>query len=74
MSTIDSSSLVSLGVPGFAEGSPKNQVSVMLSLNGELVNDPPIKISTIATNPSAAGCQRNDQPSKGPGLKRPSGV
>ena len=35
---------------------------------------PGARIKDMATKPSRAGCQRNLQPSKGPGVKRPSGV
>ena len=60
--------LVSLGVPTAPwDGSPKNHVFVMSSLNGELVNDPPARIIVIAQKPIRAGFHKNDQPSKGPG-------
>ena len=66
---------VVLGVTAYlADGSPKNQVLGMSSLNGELLNEQPARMKDIATKPSSAGCQRNFQPSKGPGLNRPSGV
>ena len=72
---MESSSFVSLGVPTApADGSPKNQVLTRGNLKGEFVKEQPARISTIAPKPSKAGCQRKDQPSKGPGLKRPSGV
>ena len=67
--------LVSLGVTvNLGDGSPKNQVLGKSSLKGELVNEHPARMNDIATKPSTAGCQRNRQPSKGPGVNRPSGV
>ena len=74
-STTDRMNLVTLGVPTWlAEGSPKNQVLTIFSLNGELVNDAPARMDVRATKPRTAGCHRKPQPSKGPGAKRPSGV
>src|SRR5664280_973483 len=75
MKMIDRMYVVSLGVTvNLADGAPKNQVLGIASLNGESVIEPPTRIDIMATKPSIAGCQRNDQPSKGPGVKRPSGV
>ena len=66
---------VSLGVTlNLGDGSPKNHVLGKSSLKGELVKEHPARMNDIARNPSTAGCQRNRQPSKGPGENRPSGV
>src|SRR5665213_3075255 len=75
MNTIARTRRVKLGVPTApADGSPKSHVLARSNLKGELVKEPPIRMRTMATKPSKAGCQRKDQPSKGPGVKRPSGV
>ena len=66
--------LVTLGPPEPDTGSPKNHVLAISSLNGELVKDAPATTEVSAAKPRTAGCQRKAQPSKGPGVKRPSGV
>ena len=74
-STTDSSRVTWVGEVEMARaGSPKNQVEAMSSLSGELGKEPPAKSRHMAKKPTTAGCQRNSQPSKGPGRKRPSGV
>ena len=74
-STTDNNSVTWVGEVEIARnGSPKNQVPAMSSFRGELGNDPPAKRKHMARNPTTAGCQRNSQPSKGPGWNRPRGV